>query len=119
VLRNRACIALYGLLHPDLGIPLAHTVSHVSRTAREDRPPVGDRLWREIAERRFADGHDLVMVGHFHQLYERRERGREFFVLGDWITRFSYVVLEDGVTRMASWPPADAQRGHSAATLGT
>jgi UDP-2,3-diacylglucosamine hydrolase len=103
VLRNRACIALYGLLHPDLGIPLAHAVSHFSRTAREDRPPVGDRLWNEIAERRFAEGHDLVMVGHFHQTYERRERGREFFVLGDWISRFTYVVLEDGAARMERW----------------
>jgi hypothetical protein len=42
-------------------------------------------------------------VGHFHHVYERREPGREFFLLGDWIERFSYAVLEDGVVRLERW----------------
>ena len=102
VIRHPLSIALYGLLHPDLGIPLAHQVSRWSRHSRGERPLDPERLWREIALPRFAEGFDTVMVGHFHHVYERREPGREFFLLGDWIDRFSYAVLEDGAVRLES-----------------
>ncbi len=104
VIRNPVSIGLYQLLHPDLGIPLARWVSHVSRGSREGRPLDGDRLWTEIAVPRFAAGYDAAMIGHFHHPYERRENGREFFVLGDWIRNFTYAVLENGVLRLDVWP---------------
>jgi UDP-2,3-diacylglucosamine hydrolase len=103
VIRAPATIALYGLLHPDLGIPFAHQVSRGLRRARRERPLDVERLWREIALPRFAAGFDTVMVGHFHQAYERREPGREFFVLGDWLDSFTYAVLEDGAVRLERW----------------
>jgi UDP-2,3-diacylglucosamine hydrolase len=103
VLRNPTCIGLYRLLHPDLGIPLAHQVSRWSRHSREGRPLDTERLTREIAAPRFAEGHDAVLIGHFHQAYERREGGRDFLVLGDWIHQFSYAVLEEGRLRLETW----------------
>ena len=103
VLRSRAGIALYGLLHPDLGIPLAHAVSRWSRHSRGEAALEPDRLWREIAEPRFAEGCDGVLIGHFHHTYERREPGREFFVLGDWIDRFTYAELSDGRLELKTW----------------
>lgn len=96
VIRHPVSIGLYRLVHPDLGIPLAHAVSRWSRRSREDRPPDTDRLWREIAAPRFAEGFDAVMVGHFHQVLDRREGGRTFFVLGDWIDHFTYARLVGG-----------------------
>ena len=105
VLSSRFNVALYQLLHPDLGIPLAHVVSKLSRGSRDQRPLDGERLWREIAVPQFEAGYDAVLIGHFHHLYERRENGREFFVLGDWITRCSYAVLEHGTFRLETWPP--------------
>jgi UDP-2,3-diacylglucosamine pyrophosphatase LpxH len=54
---------------------------------------------------RFAEGYDTVMIGHFHQVFERHEGPRHLFVLGDWIDRFTYVVLEGGTFRMETWPP--------------
>jgi UDP-2,3-diacylglucosamine hydrolase len=116
VVRHPASIALYRLLHPDLGIPFARWISHFSRDAREQRRFDGDRLWREVAQPRFEAGFDAVMIGHFHHTYEHREGGREFFVLGDWISHFSYVALEQGRLRLAVWPghgvtlPAAARR---------
>ncbi len=104
VLRNPASIALYGLLHPDLGIPFAHVVSRWSRHSRGDRPLDGDRLWTRIASPRFDEGFDTVMVGHFHHAWERRDGTRSFFMLGDWIETFTYVVLRDGVFTLESWP---------------
>ena len=112
VLSSPVNIALYQLIHPDLGIPFARRVSRMSRRAREGRPLEAERLWREIAVPRFAEGYDAVLVGHFHHLVERREGGHEFFVLGDWITRCSYAVLENGRFRLETWPgPASGARG--------
>jgi UDP-2,3-diacylglucosamine hydrolase len=104
VLRSRAGIALYGCLHPDLGIPLAHVVSRWSRHSRGDAELQPERLWREIAEPRFAEGYDGVLVGHFHHAYERREPGKEFFLLGDWIERFTYAELSGGKLALKVWP---------------
>lgn len=104
VLRSPACVGLYGLLHPDLGIPLAHMVSRWSRHSRGDGPLEAGRLWREIAEPRFRDGYDGVLIGHFHHAHEQRESGREFFLLGDWIERFTYVELAEGKLELKTWP---------------
>ena len=104
VLRSPVSIALYRWLHPDLGIPLAHWASGLSRRSRDERSLDGERLLREIAAPRFAAGYDAVMIGHFHQVLERREGSRVFFVLGDWIERFTYVELSGGEFRMREWP---------------
>ena len=96
VLRSPVSIALYKLIHPDIGIPLAHWCSDTSRNSRPDRPLDEDKLWREIAKPRFAEGYDCAMVGHFHQMMARHEDGKDFFVLGDWMELFSYVVLREG-----------------------
>jgi UDP-2,3-diacylglucosamine hydrolase len=104
VLRAPLSIALYRLLHPDLGIPLARAVSRWSRHSRgigELRP---EPLWREIAEPAFRSGHDAAIIGHFHHAYARREPGREFFVLGDWIERFTYLELSGGKLELRTWP---------------
>lgn len=108
VVRSPTSIALYRWIHPDLGIPFAHWVSGLSRGSRESRELRPERLIREIAEPRFAEGFDAVLIGHFHHAYEHRKDGREFFVLGDWIERFTYAVLEDGRLRLATWAEGSA-----------
>jgi UDP-2,3-diacylglucosamine hydrolase len=104
VVRSPVSIALYGLIHPDLGFPLAHWVSRLSRHSREGRTLNSERLLREVAAPRFAEGYDAVLIGHFHHAYEHRANGRELFVLGDWFERFTYLVLENGRFRLEAWP---------------
>jgi UDP-2,3-diacylglucosamine hydrolase len=104
LLRARLSIALYGLLHPDLAVPLAHAVSRWSRHSRGERPLEAERLWRRIAAPRFAEGFDGVLVGHFHQAHVQREDGRDFLVLGDWIDRFTYAELNGGRLELRTWP---------------
>ncbi len=104
VLRHPASIGAYGLLHPDLGIPLARVVSGLSRKSRDQLPLRPERLWNEIAKPRFAEGYDGVVIGHFHHAYEQRENGREFFTLGDWIQHFTYLELSGGRLTLSTWP---------------
>jgi len=102
VLRSRTNIRLYQWLHPDLGLPLALRVSGWSRRARQHDVP-SDRLWAEVATPRFAEGYDAVILGHFHEAIERREQGKEMFVLGDWISQFTYLELEGGTLTLKTW----------------
>ena len=103
VLRNPACIWLYGLVHPDVGIPFAGWVSRWSRGSRDERALDGPRLIGEIAEPRFHEGYDAVMIGHFHHMFEHHDAGKDFLVLGDWIRQMSYAVLEGGILRLEQW----------------
>ena len=41
---------------------------------------------------------------HFATGVKDQYGARVFYVLGDWMERFTYVELEDGVFRMRSWP---------------
>lgn len=103
VLRSPVSVRLYQLLHPDLGIPLAHAVSGLSRRSRGHAALEPERLWREIALPRFAEGFDGVLVGHFHHVHEQRDGARQFMVLGDWIDHFSYARLSGGALTLERW----------------
>ena len=96
ILRNRLCIGAYRLLHPDLGIPLAHSSSDTSRHHTEQRDPAPDHYWAEVAEPKFAEGYDAVILGHIHIPTHREADGRHMFFLGDWLDSFTYLVLENG-----------------------
>jgi UDP-2,3-diacylglucosamine hydrolase len=110
VLRHRVSVALYRLLHPDLGIPFAGWASRLSRRSREGRVVNADWLRRQIAEPRFAEGYDAVLIGHFHHVHQHRDNGREFFILGDWMDSFTYAVLENGCFRLETWPALELGR---------
>jgi len=104
VLRHPASIAAYRWLHPDAGIPLAHSVSGLSRRTRGHGPLEPEKLWNQIALPRFAEGFDGVLIGHFHHAFERREGGRDFVVLGDWLENFTYAELSEGRLTLSRWP---------------
>ncbi len=110
VIRHPASVALYQLLHPDLGIPLAHRVSHWSRRSRPDRPLDVARLWRQIGTPAFDAGYDGVIIGHFHDAMHKREAGRDLIVLGDWMKHFTWAELENGRLTLERWD--DARRAH-------
>ncbi len=114
VIRHPWSIGAYGLLHPDIGFPLASLVSRWSRGSRDERALDGDQLWNVVAKPRFEAGYDAVLIGHFHHAYERRESGRDFFVLGDWIRHFSYVVFDPAGLRLERWP-RDGDRDRASA----
>lgn len=97
VLRNPAAIALYRLIHPDLGIPLAQVVSRISRHHTHPRDYILRRLFRHVATPCYAAGDDAVLVGHIHDpLHLRDAAARDFLIVGDWLEHFSWVRLEDG-----------------------
>ena len=103
IFKNPLNIKLYRWVHPDVGIPLAKLVSHTSRSVK-DNPNTWERDYREYAEARFAEGHEVVIMGHTHKpLYEAV--GQKIFInLGDWMEHFTYCRLDEHGPRLLTWP---------------
>lgn len=108
LLRSHLSIALFRLIHPDMARRIASITSRTSR--KYLAPPPGRdahyaELFRKIADRTLERGYDAVIYGHSHvPLAERRERGT-LVLLGDWINRSTYAVLENGQITLHEWNP--------------
>ncbi|MGH7681926.1 MAG: UDP-2,3-diacylglucosamine diphosphatase [Candidatus Eiseniibacteriota bacterium] len=96
VLRNPLARGMFRWIHPDVGIPLARSVSHTSRhhAPRPDRTEAA--LVGRIATPGWKEGHDAVVVGHFHTPIHYKGADGEFLVLGDWMERRTYARLTEG-----------------------
>jgi UDP-2,3-diacylglucosamine hydrolase len=122
VLRNGVARWLFRWIHPDVGIPLATMTSHTSRHHAPRPRRSEDWLFQTIARPFFHQGHDAVILAHFHVPVHRRESDGELLVLGDWIERRTYARLEGGVFRLEDfrenpvlrWSPAVEARARDA-----
>jgi len=109
VLRHPWAIALYRMVHPDLGIPLAYRVSKTSRVHSLPIEVLLDRYGRHLVAPRFAAGDDAVVIGHVHSpIHLRDPQGRDFLILGDWLENFTYIRLEQGVFYLERFVPGGA-----------
>ncbi|MEO0077432.1 MAG: UDP-2,3-diacylglucosamine diphosphatase [candidate division WOR-3 bacterium] len=88
LMRSRVNRALYSLLHPDLGISLAHRIALASRDLGA-KPYLQEAMAR-FAQDKLARGFDIVILGHSH-LPEIRRLGSGVYVnIGDWVQSFTY-----------------------------
>jgi UDP-2,3-diacylglucosamine hydrolase len=106
VIRNRAVIGAAKIIHPDLMHAIASRVSHESK--RRNRRSVED-VARQVASRPaaafFSRGNDMIVMGHIHYpLHEIRD-GNDLVIVGDWITQFTYALLEDGRVSIETFKP--------------
>jgi UDP-2,3-diacylglucosamine hydrolase len=103
-LRNPWVIRLLRLVHPDVAYALGHRLSKFSRehlTSRTFRIPDPLAAYVDAA---LARGHDAFLMGHLHARHtERRPGGGRLFILGDWMTLFSALRLEDGEFVWEDW----------------
>ena len=90
--------AIYRMVHPDLGIWLAHKLSGVSREQFSSKVVWAPDSYRDYARRKIEEGFDCVVMGHRHEA-ERIEYGKGVFLaVGDWIRSGSYgYVGESGI----------------------
>ncbi|MAF27355.1 MAG: UDP-2,3-diacylglucosamine diphosphatase [Gemmatimonadota bacterium] len=112
VLRNRVVIGLLRCVHPDLAYSLGAHLSRVSRTHFTGREFRIDAPLAEFVDGALASGHDAFLMGHLHVRHTETRPGGRLFVLGDWMSLFSALRLEDGEFTWEDWrsgaPRADA-----------
>jgi len=103
VLRNRLAIRLYRLLHPDIGVPLARGSSRTSRAYTSNKDYGEEEGMLKFATKKFAEGCDIVVMGHRHRPHiEQIDKGT-YVNLGDWISFHTYAVLDGGVVTLETW----------------
>ena len=103
VLKNRVCIILFRLLHPDLGALLARTTSRLSiYRARNIANPIRE-IPMPVIQEKIASGFDIVVCGHFHRPLRASMDGGTFVVLGDWLYEDHYAVMENGEISLKKW----------------
>lgn len=104
LLRSRLSRKLYRILHPDVGIWLADTMSTWSKARDRDYAKyASDPSIGEFVRDQLARGFDAVMMGHHHlPRYEEYEHG-VFIGLGDWVSHSSYAVLNEDGLYLKTW----------------
>jgi UDP-2,3-diacylglucosamine hydrolase len=106
ILRNTFNQRLYKLLHPDLGIPLAHFCSMSSRKyLRVHASP--DKLdeYRKAAAKIISRGNDIVVFGHTHSPELTTVGAGIYCNTGEWIRRYTYARLENGMLSLHEYLP--------------
>lgn len=104
ILRSPLSIALFRLLHPDLGSRIARVASRISRDQMSERTFLRlKESYRAFADTKLRAGFDGVILGHLHiPLVEQRTWGT-LVILGDWTRHCTYGVLENGVLSLHPW----------------
>ena len=98
ILRNKAFIFLYKLLHPDIGIPLGKaTIKKIRERVYKKVDLDKARLEYKKAAIEFLQNSDIdvLIMGHTHKADFYNKDGKTYINLGNWITDFDYAVLEE------------------------
>ncbi|MBQ0057361.1 MAG: UDP-2,3-diacylglucosamine diphosphatase [Bacteroidales bacterium] len=102
---SRVCQRLFSLIHPDWATSLALRWSRHSRLAGRDMPDFlgEDKEHLVIFAKQYLKDHkdeeapDFFIFGHRHIMLDMMlSRKSRIMILGDWITHFSYAVMDEG-----------------------
>jgi UDP-2,3-diacylglucosamine hydrolase len=107
VLRSRAAVGAFRMLHPELGLRIAKAVSTTEAKADADLAAEGRSAFLHGWALEQLDGDpslSYVVCGHSHlpELHEHRP-GRYYINSGDWISHFTYVTVTDAGPELAVW----------------
>lgn len=100
--RNKTCQWLFSCIYPDWALALAHKWSSHSRLTGSKFPDYlgEDREHLVVFAKHYLKDNpdtDYLLFGHRHIMLDLMlSRKNRMMILGDWITHFSYAVLEDG-----------------------
>lgn len=91
VIRNRVVIGVSKWIHPDIMDAIAACVSTGSRKIKKSSQERRARWLADIApDKFFHRGNDVFVMGHVHCPIHQTKQGREFLIVGDWVTNFTY-----------------------------
>jgi UDP-2,3-diacylglucosamine hydrolase len=113
LLRSRATIGLFRMIHPELGLRVANAVSRTETRPDTDPGLRGRAAFIQAwAEKQLADDPSLgwVVCGHAHlPALMEVQSGRYYVNAGDWLTHYSYVTIDSaGTPELKKWPASVA-----------
>jgi UDP-2,3-diacylglucosamine hydrolase len=103
IVRHPFSIWLYSWLHPDLGLKIARSSSRTSRQYTQQKHYGEEDGMRRFAENKIDAGYDIVIMGHRHQPLNYPINNGIYINLGDWISHFTYAVLDEQHITLNKW----------------
>lgn len=109
--RNKFCQALFAAVHPRWTTALAYAWSRHSRLSGGQFPDFlgedKEHLVRFAKDYLKREEIDYFIFGHRHIMLDLMlSRKSRLLILGDWITHFSYAVMEDGAISLETFEEA-------------
>lgn len=84
---------LYSLIHPDIGLPLAHFFISFARK-KGGNSNLKDAFYKFAREKILKENYDIVILGHLHiPTLIKIDKGY-YLNTGDWINNYTYGVIE-------------------------
>jgi UDP-2,3-diacylglucosamine hydrolase len=102
VLRSPLCIWLFRWIHPDIGLRFGYRWSRESNARSREIPHITAE-YETVARNKFAEGYDVVILGHTHRLDIRRLAEGTFIQLGEWIDGRSYLRFNEQGFALCAW----------------
>jgi len=109
IFRSHVCQALFGFLHPNLGIPLANFISKKSRIQQKGHfeTYLGDdkefltRFAKEHLQKQYVD---FFVFGHRHLALDIQLNNNSRYInLGEWMHEKKYAVFDGENMQLLSW----------------
>ena len=94
---------VYRLIHPDLGLPMGHMLSLVSRMNKRDRLQITSRYYNSVAKSGFSMGYGGLISGHTHYPCIKVDDGKVYLNTGDWVLQRTFAELEGTVLKLMTW----------------
>ncbi|MBC8527252.1 MAG: UDP-2,3-diacylglucosamine diphosphatase [Candidatus Cloacimonetes bacterium] len=105
MLRNKFVNTLFGFIHPDTGLKFGKWMSRSSKNRKisEKKKTKLEQGLINLSKKKFADYFDYVIMGHIHQPKIITFENGAYINLGDWISHYSYLVIEDAQVELKYW----------------
>ena len=103
LIRSRACIFLFKLLSPKMGYYIASLISQADQHGNYYRE--NDELkvkLKSYAKTKWGEC-DTLLVGHYHQTGIVKDRDKRLIFLGDWLSKFTVTVYNNGEWEQLQW----------------
>jgi UDP-2,3-diacylglucosamine hydrolase len=98
IIRNSAVVrATKVVFHPDLMDAIAARVSDRGKKRNQrSQVEMASQLAEIAHDEFFTKDNDCFIMGHVHYPLHHVKDGKEFMILGDWVSHFTYGKLRDG-----------------------
>jgi UDP-2,3-diacylglucosamine hydrolase len=104
IIRHPWSVALYRLVHPDLGIAIAKLTSKLSRKRLALRySQHHEEEYNAFVLTKLRAGYDVVMMGHSHWPAHKEFPEGVYINLGDWMEKFTYARWNGEAVSLHRW----------------
>lgn len=105
IIRHPLSIFLYKTFLPsDWGMQIARWTSHSSRKLVKFDKHRWSEEYYQYARSKFAEGFDIVVLGHIHFPTRKEENNKVYINCGDWLTHFTYARFDGKHFTLETWP---------------